>query len=75
MYMHSPKIPQTVDSNVEHLPGNKSFRFAGGLLESRVSLCSAFLTGKTGFMTNANGNLAVPVATRGAPVNAEYLHM
>lgn len=51
-------------------PGKISFKLAGGLLLSSVSLNSAFLTGATGFMTSFTGSLTLAVATLGAPASS-----
>lgn len=53
-------------------PGKTSFKLAGGLLLSSVSLYSAFFTGGTGFITSFMGSLALAVATLGAPANNNH---
>lgn len=59
---------------IGHLPGNISFKLAGGLLVSNVTLYSAVFTGSTGLMTNFSGSLIVAVATLGAPVKNIVIH-
>lgn len=68
-YTDYQKVKNIISNNDQCIckPGKISFRLAGGLLLSRVSLNSAFLTGATGLTTSLTGSLTLAVATLGAP--------
>ena len=54
---------------IKCLPGKISFKLAGGLLVSRVSLWLAFFTGGTGLTINFSGSFIVAVLILIAPIN------
>ena len=54
---------------IKCLPGKISFKLAGGLLVSSVSLWLAFFTGGTGLTINFNGSFIIAVLILIAPIN------